>query len=203
MGGNTMFKNIKIGTRLALSYGIILLFMVGIILVGMNQIKISEKMFDRIIKVNNVRLQLANNMIKNTREVSIALRNILLLKDSKMTTELIGNINSFRKNYDEAVRTLEGMITADDTTSFRLVSTIKATREISRNLNDKVIELAQSGKIDEAIQLMNEQASKAVAAWIHDIDLLIVHNEDRSRMLFLEVEKIQSLPAQQCLYWVL
>jgi methyl-accepting chemotaxis protein len=187
-----MFKNIKIGTRLALSYGIILLFMIGIILVGLNQIKISQTMFDRIIKVNNVRLQLANDMIKNTREVSIALRNILLLKDSGMTTELTGNIDTFRKNYDEAVKTLEGMITADDTTSFRLVSTIKTSRETSRMLNNKVIELAQSGKNDEAIQLMNERASKAVAAWINNIDALISHNEDRSRMLFLDVEKIQS-----------
>lgn len=187
-----MFKNIKIGTRLALSYGIILLFMIGIILVGLNQIKTSQTMFDRIIRVNNVRLQLANDMIKNTREVSIALRNILLLKDNKMTTELTGNIDTFRKNYDEAEKPLEGMITADDTTSFRLISTIKTSRETSRMLNNKVIELAQSGKNDEAIQLMNEQASKAVAAWINNIDVLILHNEDRSRMLFLDVEKIQS-----------
>jgi methyl-accepting chemotaxis protein len=186
-----MFKKIKIGLRLALSFGLILVFMVVIILVSLNQIKVSRTMFDRIIKTNNVRLQLANNMIDQTREASIDLRNILLLKDSGKTLELKNKIDSVRNLYDADFKKLEGLITNDDTMSFAIVAKIKASQNVSRQLNNKVVDLAMADKHEESILLMNQQVSKKVAVWITDIDELITHNEDRSSMLYLEAEKAQ------------
>jgi methyl-accepting chemotaxis protein len=187
-----MLKNMKIGLRLALSFSLILAFMIAIILVSLNQIKDSQTMFDRIIKVNNVRLQLANKMINRTREVSITLRNILLLKDSKKTLELRERIDTLRNQYDEKFKQLEGLITKDDTISFVLIARIKASQDASRQLNNKVVNLAMAGKHEEAILLMNQQASKAVADWINNIDDLLTHNQDRSNILHLEAEKIQT-----------
>jgi len=187
-----MFKNMKIGLRLALSYSLILVFMIVIILVSLNQIKVSQSMFERIIKVNNARLQLANNMIDDTREVSINLRNILLLKDSGKTLELKTGIDSIRNLYDADFNKLKGLITNDDTMSFIISAKIKASKDVSRELNDKVIDLAMAGKHDEAILLMNQQASKSVQAWIIDIDDLITHNESRSTMRFQEARKAQA-----------
>ena len=186
-----MFKNLKISLRLGLSFSFILVFMIVIILVSLNQIKVSRTMFDRIIKTNNVRLQLANNMIDQTREVSINLRNILLLKDSENTLELKNKIDSIRTLYDADFKKLEGLITNDDTMSFAIVAKIKASQDVSRQLNNKVIDLAMAGKHEEAILLMNQQASKKVAGWITDIDELITHNERRSIMRYMEAEEAQ------------
>ena len=187
-----MFKNLKISLRLGLNFSLILVFMIFIILLSLNQIKVSRTMFDRIIKKNNVRLQLTNNMIDHTREVSINLRNILLLKDSEKTLELKNRIDSIRNLYDAGFKKLEGLITNDDTMSFAIVAKIKASQEVSRQLNNKVINLAMEGKHEEAIILMNQQANKKVAGWITDIDELITHNEDRSIMRYLEAEKAQA-----------
>jgi methyl-accepting chemotaxis protein len=186
-----MFKNLKISLRLGLSFSFILVFMIVIILVSLNQIKVSRTMFDLIIKTNNVRLQLANNMIDHTREASINLRNILLLKDSEKTLELKNRIDSIRNLYDTDFKKLEGLITNDDTMSFAIIAKIKASQDVSRQMNNKVIDLAMAGKHEEAILLMNQQASKAVADWITDIDELITHNEDRSIMRYLEAEEAQ------------
>src|SRR4030042_3500164 len=146
-------------------------------------------MLDRIIKTNNVRLQLANNMIDRTREVSINLRNILLLKDIGKTLELKNRIDSSRNIYDADFTKLEGLITNDDTMSFVIATKIKASQEASRQLNNKVIDLAMAGKYEEATLLMNQQASMSVQVWINDIDDLITHNEDRNIMRYLEAEK--------------
>jgi len=186
-----MFKNLKIGLRLGLSFSFILVFMIVIILVSLNQIKVSRTMFDRIIKTNNVRLQLANNMIDQTREVSINLRNILLLKDSENTLELKNKIDSIRTLYDADFKKLEGLITNDDTMSFAIVAKIKASQDVSRQLNNTVIDLAMAGKHEEAIIIMNQQASKKVAGWITDIDELITHNERRNIMRYMEAEEAQ------------
>ncbi|MEX0982575.1 MAG: HAMP domain-containing methyl-accepting chemotaxis protein [Bacteroidales bacterium] len=182
----------KIGLRLALSFSLILVFMLAIILGSLNQIKVSQAMFNRIIKVNNVRLQQANTMIDNTREVSIALRNILLLKESEKTLELKNRIDSIRNQYDEDFNKLEVLIRSDDTVSFDLVTKIKASQTASRLLSNKIVDLVMAGKHEDAISLMNQQASKSVAIWINDIDELITHNKNRSNMLYLEAERVQT-----------
>jgi methyl-accepting chemotaxis protein len=186
-----MFKNMKIGLRLALSFSFILVFMIATILVSLNQIKVSQSMFDRIIKINNVRLQLANTMIDRTREVSIALRNMLLLKESEKTLELKNRIDSIRNKYDEDFNKLVVLISSDDTMSFDLVTKIKASQTASRLLNTKIGDLVMAGKHEDAILLMNQQASKSVADWINNIDKLITHNEVRNNILYLDAEKAQ------------
>lgn len=181
----------KIGLRLALSFIGILVIMTAIILVSLNQIKVTQTMLTRIVKTNIVRLELANNMIEHTREVSINLRNILLLKDTEKTLELKNRIDSIRNLYDAGFKKLEGLIVNEDTMSFSIIAKIKVSEEASRKLNNKVTDLAIAGKHEEAILLMNQQASKAVANWVNDIDKLISHNEDRSQMRYTEAEKAQ------------
>jgi methyl-accepting chemotaxis protein len=149
-------------------------------------------MFDRVIKVNNVRLQLANNMIEHTREVSINLRNILLLKEAAKTLELKNRIDSIRIQYDKNFRELEGLILAEDTSSFAIISRIKVSQDASRQLNNQVVDLAMTDKYNEAILLMNQKASKSVQTWINEIDDLITHNEGRTAMRYSEATKAQA-----------
>jgi methyl-accepting chemotaxis protein len=187
-----MFKNLRISLRLGLSFSLILVIMIVIIFVSLNQIKVSRTTFDRIVKVNYVRLQLANNMIERTREVSINLRNILLLKESEKTLELKNRIDSIRILYDKDFKDLEGLILADDTASFVIVARIKASQDASRQLNNEVIDLALANKYDAAILLMNQKASKSVQTWINEIDDLITHNKDRTSMRYSEAERTQT-----------
>ncbi len=184
-----MFKNLKIRLKLALGYTLILAFMIVIIVVNTNQIKVTQAKLDRIIKVNNVRLQLANNMIEHTREVSIALRNILLLKNDKTTSDLKQKIDSIRNLYDRDFKELEGLTAKDDTMSFVIINKTYSSQVASRQLNNQVIDLAMAHKYEEAIVLMNEKASRAVQKWINDIDDLITQNENRSNMRYREAEK--------------
>lgn len=187
-----MLKNMKIGLRLGLSFSFILVFIIAIILVSLNQIKVSQTLFDRIIKINNVRLQLANNMIDHTREVSINLRDILLFKESEKTLELKNKIDSIRNQYDRDFKKYEELTTNNDTMSFVIAAKVKSSQEASRQLNNKVVDLAMEGKYNEAMIIMNEKAGKAVLDWIHDIEHLIKHNEDRSVLRYLEAEKAQA-----------
>jgi methyl-accepting chemotaxis protein len=186
-----MIKNMKIGLRLALSYILILAFMIVIIMVSLNQIQVSKAMFDRIIKVNNVRLQLANNMIDHRREVSVSLRNILLLRQNTNTLDIKNKIDSIRNLYDRDSKNLERLITNDDTISFIIISKIKTYQESLRRLNNNVVDLAMTGKYNEAMIILKEQTAMPESIWIKDLDDLIAHNQDRTATLYLEAEKAQ------------
>ena len=98
-----MLKNMKIGMRLGLGFAIVLVLMVTVIFVAItNMSKINDNL-ERIVKINNVRLGLAGTMIDDVREVSIALRNMLLVKDSEKRQEQKKNIESNEKVWSEAI----------------------------------------------------------------------------------------------------
>jgi hypothetical protein len=125
-------------------------------------------------------------MIVHTREVSIALRNILLLKNDKSTSDLKQKIDSIRNFYDRDYKELEGLTAKDDTMSFVIINKTYSSQAASRQLNNQVIDLAMAHKYEEAIVLMNEKASIAVQKWINDIDDLITHNENRNYIRYQE-----------------
>jgi len=186
-----MFKNMKISLRLGLSFSFILVFMIVIIFVSLNQIKASKKMYVRVIEVNAVRIQLANTMIDQIREVSIDLCNTLLLKDNTKTQEMKNQIDSIRNQYDKSFKELERSTLKDDTMSSAIIAKIKSYEGITRQLHKEVFDLSMAGRHDEAVTLMNKQASAAQRVWINDIDELITHNEDRSQMRYTEAGKAQ------------
>lgn len=187
-----MFKNMKIGLRMGLGFAVVLALMIALIVVGLNQMKVTLAMLDHIVKVNVSRLHAANSMIDDVREVSISLRNTLLLKD-------IGNVEATRKEiaatrnvYDENLRKAEELTPKDDPKAFDIISKIKASRDTSRQLNNTLLDLAGAGKHDEAFALMIKEAGPAVRQWIEQTEELIKHGEERIAMRYGQAEETQA-----------
>jgi methyl-accepting chemotaxis protein len=186
-----MFRNMKIGVRLALGFGLVIVFMIAIIIVSLNQMAVSHDKLKRIVQINGVRVQLANSMIDDVREVSITLRTALLLKDTEKTKEMKNKISDSRKAYDENLKKIEGLTSSDDTKAFDIISKVKASQENSRALNDAVLGLTAASKHNEALDLMIKKASPAVGTWIEIIDDLIHCNEERTATRYNEANIAQ------------
>jgi methyl-accepting chemotaxis protein len=184
-----MFKNMKIGIRMGLGFIFVLALMVAIVLIGLNGMTNIEKKLDRIVKVNNVRAQLANDMMGSVREVSIALRNIFLARDIANINEMKNRIAEERKKYDEALRKIEELTPKENKEAFEMIVKIKAAQDTSRQLNNKVIELATENKLDEAIEIMNKEARPSVRKWVESVHDLIHHQEERTQFRYNEAIK--------------
>jgi len=174
-----MFKNMKISLRLGLSFSFMLLLIIVLIGVGINSMSKIHQNMDEIVNVENVRTKLANNMISNVREVSIALRTILLEKNKTALEEQKKNIEDYRKSYDEDLIRYEALVTKDKTKILEEISKVKILCSESRALNNIVFALAAEGKYDAAIEKMLKNAKPKVKAWKDNIDLLVML-EDKS-----------------------
>lgn len=186
-----MFNNMKIGLRLALGFGILICFMIAIIAVSINQMALSHEKLNRIVQTNNVRVQLANSMIDDVREVSIALRTALLLKNAEKAREMKNRIADSRKTYDGNLKKVEELTPRDNAEAFEIISKVKTFQGNSRYLNDSVFELASTGKHDAALDFMIKRASPAVDKWIEVIDELIHYNEKRIAIRYNEANTAQ------------
>src|SRR3989339_1066950 len=186
-----MFKNMKIGLRLALGFCLLIGFMILIIIVSINQMAASHDKLDRIVKINSVCVQSANGMIADVREVSIAMRTALLFKDTEKAREIRSAIAENRKVYDDNLKKVKELTPSDDTAAVGMISKVKASQEISRALNNDVLDLAVAGKHSEAFGLMTGKASPAVGQWIENVDDLVRHSETRTALRYDEANIAQ------------
>lgn len=156
--------DIKIGTRLVLSYSAILMLVILMLVfigVSMNNAeKHTSAMFDDDI----AKLGLVKNLSDSVHVVSRVIRSLLLLqKESALAEKEHLKMLDARKHYDEAFA--EILTLPADESGKVLLEKIRHASEQSRALNNQVLELSAQDKRDEALSIMLIQARPAVEEW--------------------------------------
>jgi len=168
-----MFKDLKIGARLALSFSVMLFLIVVLIGIGLNSMKkINQNMSD-IVNIENARTELANNMIDDVREVSIALRTILLDKKKTSFDDQKKRILEYRRAYDADLKKYEELVPKDEIAILDGVTKIKSLQDESRGINNIVLKLVEDEKFNEAIDEMLVMARPKVGEWVDAVNELI------------------------------
>ncbi|MDD2856399.1 MAG: methyl-accepting chemotaxis protein, partial [Desulfuromonadaceae bacterium] len=181
-----MFANMKIGKRLAAGFGLLVLLMAVLIWEGVSSMSGVQKSLERIVKVNAVRIELANDSVDQIGIVSVNLRNIILEENHEKHPSMDKKIADARQKYDENMKKIIEMTSKDDAKSYELFASIKNAEESARAQNRKVDEFDTAGKDAEAISLLNREAGPAVEKWKELLEELIDHNMERNKMRYDE-----------------
>lgn len=188
-----MLNNRKIGFRLVLGFCLMIGFMIAVIVVSINQMAVIHNDLERIVKINTVRLQKANTIIDVARETALAVRDIQLLKYRKESSEQIQKIRDMlsenREIYKQRLAEIKELTLEDDKKGHYLLGKIDDSGESARKLQDKVIELALTDKLNDATGFMLSKAYPTVRQWIKDCNYLIIYNEERNTFRYKEALK--------------
>src|SRR5690348_15745158 len=88
MGDRLMFGNLKVSTRLAMAFGVVVLLLVGVIALGISRMQRVNEGLRTITEENNVEIRHATTLRAAAFEVSISMRNLMLMTDdAQMKTE--------------------------------------------------------------------------------------------------------------------
>ena len=171
-------QDIKIGSKLAWGFGIILAVMSVLIAVAISNLGAIHGDLDRIVRVNNVRQALAGDMVSVEREDGIAVRNSFLQRErvGEMQKRMEGN----NVKFDEALKQIEETTSKDDASGREVLAKVKEARTVSKGLNDKTMALMLQGKFDEAFVFYEKESRAATRVAISSMDDLIKHQIDRS-----------------------
>lgn len=178
--------NIKIGVRLALGFGLVLALMVAIIIVGVTEIKQVNDKLERIVNVNNAQVNLAADMLDSVHVVSRCIRSITLVNDMSAKQKEKEKIDDARKQYNEAEQKIEKMISTEDGKA--VLSKAKQLKEQSREVNDRIINLAMSNNHDGAVNLLME-ADPVVNQWRSALRELDSYANSRTAMRYEEAKQ--------------
>jgi len=181
-----MLNNMKIGMRLGLGFGLLVLFMVVLIWIGDRGMSVMEDGLDRIVTVNNVRIDHVNDMSRDIMSIGINMRNIVLTDSNEKMQEYNQRIAKFREEYANTFKKVEELTTKTDSKAWEIINKLKDSIVVSRNSNNKVIELGIAGKDKDAYQILSKEAAPAERAVQAQIQELLDHNMERNKLRYEE-----------------
>ena len=170
--------NLKIGQRLALGFGLILLLLVAVALLGLQGMRRSNEVLHHVVDVNVQKIHLLEEMSKSVHIVSRVVRTIALLSDETIARTEHKKIDAAREKYNAAFAALQKLPLDDAGRAF--VEKIRQDQITTRPLNDRFIDLAKTDRQAGASFLLS-QVIPANARWQDALQEFIDLQESKNR----------------------
>ena len=170
-------NNLKIGTRLGLGFGVLLLLIVGLSVMGIySSGSINEKL-DRIVKVNYEKIKQANDVKSAVETIIVSIESMVIAESREARLSDKKVIDEHRAEYKKALETLEKLENTDKGKA--LIETAKATLGTVRNANNEVIELAMANRPADAGKVFNKDVIPLIPKIRDDFDAVVSYQEER------------------------
>ena len=148
-------SDFKIGTRLGLGFGLLMLLMVVIIGVGLLRFAQVSEINDRIIEKDWVKADAANVINATTRANARRTMELVITKDPAQMANIKQSIAPNKKTIDDALETLDKLIYLPEGKA--LLTRLKETRGNYVKSFTQVAKLVDEGRKDDAIALLNSE----------------------------------------------
>ncbi|MFZ4436971.1 MAG: methyl-accepting chemotaxis protein [Syntrophales bacterium] len=182
-------SGMKVSAKLYTGFSIPVMLMLVIILFGLYEMMQIQNNLERVVKVNNLRNELANDAAQLVRDISLKLRDILLVREDDGKKKYQKEIEDARKKYLDKLKKIEELTPNSDVKGHEIIATVKAAQEAAKDSNDKIAQLALANREQEAMELLLSTAGPAVAKMLGNIDDLLQHQKEQSRMRYEESTK--------------
>ncbi|HYC42108.1 MAG TPA: methyl-accepting chemotaxis protein [Noviherbaspirillum sp.] len=164
-------SNLKIGIRLGLGFGLVLVLMIALALIGISRMAKIEQSLDNIVNQNNVMTKAAFEMRQSVLSIGLATRNLALMTDEKQKERESDRIFDDRDEYASYVENLERLMTEEK--GKEVLAKIAAARAATDPLTDKVVELLEEDKQEEAVKVLVNEVWPNQRKWLAAMDELV------------------------------
>jgi len=184
-----MLRNMTVGKKLGAGFILVVALMGVMIGVSLTSLSSMNEGLDRIINVNNYRTDLASDARNNVSTIAMALRDMLLEPDRAKRQEALRRLSTAREKYKEELKKVEETTNRDDAKGLEILARVTTGVEHARNLDNKVLDLLQANRDEEAAKVFLNEASPALDNWFLTLDELVQHQQERSKFRYNEAER--------------
>jgi methyl-accepting chemotaxis protein len=163
-------KNLKIGARLGLGFGFVLLLLAIVAGLGVTRMAAINGALEEITQVNNPETRLAVTMRIQLNRVGSAVRDLVLLTDEAEMAKVKTSLDAARAAYDAAEEKLGKMFDTLSGTTPKEKELFAKIKELKAKGNPplvKVAELGLANKSEEATNVFMKEAYPAQAVWLN------------------------------------
>lgn len=147
-----MFKNMKIGVRLGLGFGLVVLLLMGIAYLGISKMNSLNDTMDEIVLNRYAKVATVNLIGNGVADDARFLRNAILVNDPVLLKEEMSKIDDSNKSIGENLEKLSKTVVDEKGTA--LLKSVKERRAEYVLGEGKLLKLVQEGKRDEATSLL-------------------------------------------------
>ncbi|KFA04596.1 chemotaxis protein, partial [Xanthomonas vasicola pv. musacearum NCPPB 2005] len=134
-----------------------------IALIGYGGLTSSRALLEDIVHQKMVKIRLCNDMMNANYIIAMQVRNVVLPTSAAENQKFIQNVQAARADYNKAREALYAMPATPAGKALR--EQIDERRAAVKPLNDKVVELVQSGNSDQAQTFLLQKAAPAMQLW--------------------------------------
>ena len=174
-------KDIRVGKRLFIGFGIMNLILVGICAFGLSMITVVNGSLEQIVGKNDVLTKAAYDMKDGLNTANLSVLAALTATDEANRAKSDGVINASRLKYGSAVEVIDKLETSEEGKG--LIKDIKDTIASGRTVNDKAMELSKSGKTGEAAASFMTDGLPLVTKALEGCDGFITYQQKRTATL--------------------
>ncbi len=193
-----MFANMKIGVRLGLGFGILVLLMIGISMVGVTRLGSINDAIADIVSDKWVKVQQVQKITDGSNEIAIALRNLFLTNDSADRKEQVERVQEARKDIRVQLDALKEKIASPR--GKELLQKIMDERSKFLAVQEKLLALVDEKKEEEAKAYLTKELRPALRSYQDAVaDLLKFQSElvdasgKAAEATYLEARKLMIL----------
>ncbi|MYN43324.1 methyl-accepting chemotaxis protein, partial [Duganella sp. FT109W] len=176
-------QNMKVASRLGLGFGLVAVFLVVVIALGLVSMRQIQDRMDEITKINGVETKLAQTMDLTVTERALAMRNLLLLKEDKEIQIEVKRIADQEKKYADAQQKLSkmfGTLTETSAEEKSLLAEIDKQAALAAPFIQRASSLALEQKADEAYKVLRYEFRPVQKAWWEALRKLIAVEEKQN-----------------------
>ncbi|KQQ44472.1 chemotaxis protein [Duganella sp. Leaf126] len=156
-------KHLKVGTKLGLGFGLVLVLLLSIAALGVYNMSTIHAKLDRVVNENAVKTELVGVMSNAVHIVARVSRSVVLLDNDAAIEREMTKVVGARDAYDKARERLAALPATAAGIAIR--ERIGALQAEARNHNNKVFELARAHQDAAATTLLMQQAGPATQKW--------------------------------------
>jgi len=165
-----MFKDMKVGTRLALGFVAVLMLMIVISAISLS--RLSAIKADLSAVTGEAPERLANNLRDLARYQAIALRDAVMQDDVAFKKKEFDQMKKARADYDRISQTLSAMLTAGDETKVAFDNAVAALAAVKAPM-EKAIDRSLSDDMPGSAQVVRDELRPVQLAHIAALDKVV------------------------------
>ena len=192
-------SRIKVGSRLGLSYGLLLFLMMVLLFTGLSRMSLLQHNMEEIAREHSARIETANAMRDAVRYQAIAIRDVVMQEDFAFKKKELKLMKEARKNYLSAAERLEkGMTLPEEMVFF---SKLKPLEEEVQTLVREVVDLSLGDRTVESGNLTRDKLRPKQIELIGQLDEILVYLKKVT--MEAEASATQAYQSAKVFMWVL